>query len=78
MALPLLPVACSYYHAEQRELLEFQLQEFKLNEETKLGLDDHPLYTNISLVTGITDQLLQIVIERAGQLYTVDPKTCKL
>ena len=36
---------------EQRELLEFQLQEFKLNEEAKLGLDDHP---NISLVTGIT------------------------
>ena len=36
-----------------------------------MGLDDYSLYTNISLLTEIIDNLSQIVLHRVGQLHTL-------
>lgn len=57
---------------EQRDLLEFLLLEFKIKEEAKLRLNEQPLYTHSSLLTGVTDHLIQVILDRAVQLHTVE------
>lgn len=65
------PGIIRHLQTEQRELLEFLLLEYKLEVETKLGIVDQPLYTHPTLVTGLSDHVLQSVLENAGQLFTV-------
>jgi hypothetical protein len=62
----------SKVQGEQRELLKFLLFEYKRHEETKLDIMDQPLYTDVSLVTGLTDQVLESVLDNALHVHCVE------
>ena len=64
------PVIIHHLQTEQRELLEFILLKYKMKVETELGIEDQPLYTHPTLLTGLSDYVLHSVVENAGQSFT--------
>jgi hypothetical protein len=58
----------SKVQGEQRELLKFLLFEYKRHEETKLDIIKQPLYTDVSLVTGLSDQVPESILDNVGKI----------